>query len=371
LRRTYGLRPTAYSLRRYRSAVTLVELLITMVIVAIIAAAILGTASAALDAARRSRTQSIILKLHNLLMERWGDYETRRVDILPLHIANLDDMLQKKVQSNNLTYGQAALVRGQIMADLRLLGLRELMKIEMPDRWSDIALASVGQSPGTTQILADRTPLALRYLRQYSRFDAAADEDAIRSNQGAECLYMIIMYATGDGEAREQFTDQDIGDTDGDGAPEFLDGWGRPIGFIRWPAGFASPVQPLNPDPSTGNLVRDPMNDHDPFDPFRRDSPDALPLQQQDYDNFWSLVAHLKDPTRAVDAGFALVPLIYSMGPDEDADFTVFPDVVVGLDPYMSYDNPDGDPRQLGATFDQEQDGDGWNDNIHNHLSEY
>ena len=30
-----------------------------------------------------------------------------------------------------------------------------------------------------------------------------------------------------------------IGDTDDDGAPEFLDGWGRPIEFIRWPTGFA------------------------------------------------------------------------------------------------------------------------------------
>ena len=371
--RASSLQSPASSLR---SGVTLVELLITMVIVAILAAAILGTASAALDAARRSRTQSIILKLHNLLMERWGDYETRRVDISQLRMQQLEQLVRDHMQSG-MTPGQAALIRGQILADLRLLALRELMKIEMPDHWSDVWLAKLDQSEGALSVLAARTPLAQRYYRQFLRFDTSIDDNKIRDNQGAECLYMVIMYATGDGEAREQFTDQDIGDTDEDGAPEFLDGWGRPIGFIRWPAGFASPLQPLNPGPSTGNLVRDPVNDHDPFDPFRRDSPAAEPTRQQDYGNFWSLVAHLKQVNRppnaslGPNAGFALVPLIYSMGPDEDADFTVFPDVVVGVDPYMSYDNPDSNPRQLGATFDQEKNGDGWNDNITNHLSEY
>ncbi len=54
-----------------------------MVIIAIISAAILGTASAALDGARRSRTQSLVQKLHTLVMERWEDYQTRRVDIAP------------------------------------------------------------------------------------------------------------------------------------------------------------------------------------------------------------------------------------------------------------------------------------------------
>jgi hypothetical protein len=350
-----------------------------MVIVAIIAAAILGTASAALDAARRSRTQSIVLKLHNLIMERWGDYETRRVDISPLHIQNLDDLMQNWVQNGTLKPGEAALVRGQIMADLRLLGLRELMKIEMPDRWSDIALAPVGGPIGASpEVLAARTPLAQRYLRQYQQFDASLDEDVIRSNQGAECLYMTVMYGTGDGEAREQFTDQDIGDTDDDGAPEFLDGWGRPIGFIRWPAGLASPVQPLNPDPITGDLVRDPLNDHDPFDPFRRDSPTAQPTmsKQRLYGNFWSKVAHLKDPQRAVDAGFALVPLIYSIGPDEDADLVVSPlstgpEFTPSFDPYGLYPLENGDDAQLGRTVDLEDDGEGWHDNIHNHLSEY
>ena len=62
-------------------------------------------------------------------------------------------------------------------------------------------------------------------------------------NQSAECLYMIVINACGDGEAKTLFSESTIGDTDGDGAPEFLDGWGHPISFLRWAPGFVSDIQ--------------------------------------------------------------------------------------------------------------------------------
>jgi hypothetical protein len=34
--------------------------------------------------------------------------------------------------------------------------------------------------------------------------------------------------------------EDEIGDLDGDGMPEILDAWGRPIAFLRWPAGFVA-----------------------------------------------------------------------------------------------------------------------------------
>ena len=53
------------------------------------------------------------------------------------------------------------------------------------------------------------------------------------------------------------FRPDEIGDTDGpfadpsdipigNGLKEFVDAWGRPICFKRWPVGFASPLQPVN-----------------------------------------------------------------------------------------------------------------------------
>ena len=117
----------------------------------------------------------------------------------------------------------------------------------------------------------------------------------LTDNQGAECLYMVIMMACGDGEARTLFGESSIGDTDGDGAPEFLDGWGHPINFLRWAPGFDSQIQlnandlAMPPDSSDTAWTTAAAGDHDPFDLFRVD-----PL------------------------AFRLVPLIYSGGRDED-----------------------------------------------------
>jgi hypothetical protein len=42
------------------------------------------------------------------------------------------------------------------------------------------------------------------------------------------------------------FREDEVRDTDGNGLPEFVDGWNRPIAFRRWPIGFNSPMQPID-----------------------------------------------------------------------------------------------------------------------------
>jgi hypothetical protein len=69
-------------------------------------------------------------------------------------------------------------------------------------------------------------------------------DEAIFTNQGAECLYMIVMGAIAEeGDSRDVFKAGDIGDIDADGFPEFLDAWRSPIEFIRWAPGYQSPLQ--------------------------------------------------------------------------------------------------------------------------------
>jgi len=326
--------PSAIRTRGTRNAVTLVELLITIAILATISAVFLGASRSAMEFSRSSRTKATINKLDKLLMERWASYSTRRVDV-PILAG---------------TSGNAA-------AWARLDATRKLMMLEMPDRWSDLLGDTVENSPpinppairGTIPIVEiSRTAppaddygtlpltypsLTRAYLRRYDRLDPS-DPEKIRENQSAECLYMIILLATGDGEARTLFSQQDIGDTDEDGAPEFLDGWGNPIGFIRWPSGFVAESDLMSGDADA---------DHDPFDHFRRDN-----------------------------TAYRLVPLIFSIGADDDSDINTSGITVTSLtnppDPYAS----NYDSAQLGVAQDRDDppDGEGWHDNIHNHLQD-
>lgn len=270
---------------------TLVELLVTILIISILAAALLGVAAVAGETAREAKTKNMIARIHTLLMERYDSYKSRRVKVRQIVL----DAINSSTALN-------ARQKGQARAEARLYALREMMLMEMPDRWSDLLLTRYPQTPrnpiyldaptiriGTIQ--CDRTELAALYLRLYQRAEPTEE------HQSAECLYMLIVYGTGDGEARTLFPESNVGDTDGDGAPEFIDGWGNPISFMRWAPGFVSDIQ-INAnelgDPSvTGNQadwLAAAGGDHDPFDLFHIDPP-----------------------------AYRLVPLVFSAGGDGEA----------------------------------------------------
>ncbi|HMP05781.1 MAG TPA: prepilin-type N-terminal cleavage/methylation domain-containing protein, partial [Lacipirellulaceae bacterium] len=338
-----------------RRGLTLIELLITMTIIAIISAAVLGTVSAAMEAGRQARTRSTITKIHSLLMEQWESYATRRVDVHPDWIA----------YANNLPRN----ARGQMIADMRLLALRELMKLEMPDRWSDVANQDL---PATQQarphVLRSPPAVSQTYFRRYLQISDNVDAETVLQNQQAECLYMTVMFLTGDGEARTLFSAQEIGDTDNDGAPEFLDGWGNPIRWIRWAPGFA---------PQSALMAGDADQDLDPFDVYRRDAPSIIsPFPNQYPGLVRDHIQEMRERNRFVREdnetrllARRLVPLVFSVGPDGDSGIAIGMvgnlHRAVGLDPYAA--NPD-DGLQLGAPI---PGNDAWRDNITNHLNEY
>jgi prepilin-type N-terminal cleavage/methylation domain-containing protein len=378
-----------------RTGLTLIELLITMTIIAIISAAILGTAAAAMENARRSRTRSAISKIHGLVMERWDSYSNRRVDVSP-HLTRVINRYANAPGLSDAERRYRSTVRGAMLAEARLLATRELMKLELPNTWKDVnndLLPATGEQRPPV-FLAGTPGVSRMYYRRLMLAQESAGADGPEQFQSAECLYMLVMYHTGDGEARTMFTSQDIGDVDGDGAPEFLDGWGGPIRFIRWPAGFVE-QSPL--------MTGDGDSDHDPFDTFDRDrieTPDEplapsigeysdltafaeTPLERMTAGAFIAAVQRIRERNeRAASTtsdrwpyltAFRLVPLIFSHGEDEQgsiynvaetADVSTGADLL-DLDPYVA-DDTTGVQNGL-----PDPESDGWRDNIHNHVNEY
>jgi prepilin-type N-terminal cleavage/methylation domain-containing protein len=240
-----------------RPGFTLVELMVVLVIIGLLASLTLSGLAGVRQRAKVDKTKSTIRKLNEIIVPRYESYLRRRVPIA----------------------GATPVAR----AISRLIGQRFLMAAEMPDTWQDV-IDPEGSFPVVTGPMrayaAYKTSLTLNAPNTQWAANAARYE-------GAECLAMIVMFGGVEADAMEHFRNDELGDIDRDGAIEFWDGWGRPIGFIRWPAGFASPLQSrnasLNPDP---------------FDPLRVTTVVTYPpgVNQRDY---------------------ALTPLIYSAGPDE------------------------------------------------------
>jgi hypothetical protein len=62
----------------------------------------------------------------------------------------------------------------------------------------------------------------------------------------AEMLYALLVEGQGPlGSVfnRDDFSDSEVKDTDGDGLPEFVDAWGEPLQFYRWPVFYVSDTQ--------------------------------------------------------------------------------------------------------------------------------
>jgi prepilin-type N-terminal cleavage/methylation domain-containing protein len=363
----HSSQPLVPSPQSRRAGVTLIELLVVILIISILASLVLGVAAVAGETARQAQTKHIVERLHTLLTEFYGTFKSRRVRLNP------------KVETAiaALPTNVSAAQRRQLLAEARLYALREMMLMEVPDRWSDIMLMNIGTGIGLTPQLPiyldptgtgsyGRTPLAAAYLRRYQQvtapFTTPEQWEALTDNQGAECLYMIITLACGDGEARSQFKEADIGDTDGDGAPEFLDGWGHPINFLRWAPGFDSQIQ-LNANNYASrtdpNWIKDAAKDHDPFDIYRVD-------QQSD-----------RPPA------FRLVPLIYSRGRDETFGIRITPkhvtwlptvgipstDLMLPKYPRLTPYYPVADIDDATTAYLGTPDSNGTAaDNIHNHL---
>jgi prepilin-type N-terminal cleavage/methylation domain-containing protein len=333
-----SLRPHA---PRDRGGFTLVEMLVTVTIVAILAAAVFGAMAAAQNTAKIAKTRTTIAKLHRLIMARYESYKTRRIPI---------DMTFQVGTTNYITTP----LTPQEMAMVRLEAIREIMRIEMPDRAADVVnlptSGAVGSfsSSGWAKLSRDaslrkmqRTSISDAYYIYWQQQESQGRrwrEDAANTYTSAECLYMIVTMACPGG--REQFAENEIDDVDHDGWPEFVDGWGRPIFFCRWAPGFI-PANGADTVLQSGN----PTLQHDPFDTQKVDS-----------------------------AAYQLIPLIYSAGPDNESHI-----VVLNASKYSSwlssgartpYTLKDANNRLQGQPGDYDKPGSTalkHFDNIHNH----
>jgi hypothetical protein len=228
-------------------------MLVVIVILTMLAGMVMFAIRGAQESARQSKTKATIQKLDSIVAELYESYHIRRVPIN--------------------TSGMAPLAA----ARARLYALRDIMRMEMPERLSDIT-----QMP----LFLPAVPTLCQAYR--ARLNAASGP--VGPNAPAECLYMIVTLAGGE-DARSQFTPDEVGDTDGNGLPEFIDGWGRPIFFLRWAPGFNDSDCQCNIRADLDRQLAD-REYHDPFDPQRVDN--------------WAVNR----------PAWGLVPLIFSAGPD-------------------------------------------------------
>ena len=262
----------------HRRGFTLVEMLVVLVIIGLLAAMGMAALFGTLSIARRAATRSLIEKVNSGLEDRLRSLDNRIIEVLPI--------------DRILAGGDP--IRAQVIAKKRV------MKEEFP-QWFSLETAATGPAyeegepplidPDDIYLVGDWDPTYLGNVggtRQYQRVAQVSPvargyrsyvmrvtaRDGIDNNgddwidtanpqdielqmsknlllerhdwrtTSSECLYLIITRGPGTSEIDEDsFTESEVGDTDGDGLLEFIDGFGNPIRFYRWPTHYRSPIQ--------------------------------------------------------------------------------------------------------------------------------
>ena len=213
--------------RSSRVGFTLVELLVSIAILTVLAAMLVVGLAGVTETARIDRTETQIERLNSLMMPQWESYKTRRV--------KLDETLPPALQgiSKQQKAGQHRYKLQQ-----RLVAMRELMRMELPDRKAEVfAVPTVLQSPPARWLAYQRMAMRLTNTTTLAAAATVWTEDF----EASECLYLILSRTyDGDSNALTFLRQDEIVDTDSDGMPEIVDGWGHPILFMRWAPGFSA-----------------------------------------------------------------------------------------------------------------------------------
>jgi prepilin-type N-terminal cleavage/methylation domain-containing protein len=267
-----------------RRAFTLVELLVVIMIIAILSSLTLAGLSGVRQRAREDKTRSTIRKIDAVIRPMYDSYRTRRVRV-PAGLEPRDAAIEKLRQ------------------------LRMLMTREMPDSWLDVVDPATLPTPPLFTTSAAERRYVQHYLQlvstspQFTQSNPATSETFGNLYASAETLHMIVSLGGFEADALEFFRPDEIGDIDKDGALEFHDGWGRPLMFLRWPIGHPMPLSmsslgtlPLDTVPEEFATATDMIRVADPMDP-------------------WKVTTTGTSNTGYFDP--ALIPLIYSGGPDE------------------------------------------------------
>ncbi len=126
---------------------------------------------------------------------------------------------------------------------------------------SGTTILTPGTSLAAAKVIAIKTLFRMYFAQTYSELDPTTQNANPRGathqpiTDSAECLYLIIakgpLFDTEPPSAAD-LKAIETADTDGDGIPEIVDGWGQPLRFYRWPTRLVRPsvsTPPTTPGP--------------------------------------------------------------------------------------------------------------------------
>lgn len=215
-------------MKKYRSAFTLIELLIVISIIAILVALVAVAVFRVSGAQYIKRTEQGIKKLDSAMNQQWQ--------------VVLD---KAKKETSYFAAGSNLFTSlGNDKDRAQVVWVKARLKMEFPQTYNE----AIFPIPGTNLV-----------KQSYVDYLQGAISNDSPETQSAVCLYMILSQGRNGMDAfdPEQAMRGSIGTVPKLGGTFniFLDGWGTPITFIRWPIGSYDLAGKSDPQDPLGKLI--------------------------------------------------------------------------------------------------------------------
>jgi prepilin-type N-terminal cleavage/methylation domain-containing protein len=204
--------------RLARGGFTILELLIVITIISVLLLLTVQVVGAFITQARDTATQTTIRKIQSLLNSRAE--ALHRLQKRPNYIVSSVDYNNSDVIS--LSGGTA----NPNVNRRKILAIKRMTKRYFPQRYEDV------DTDLQPKIKAGDTSAEILY-------DFLTQSNALNDLIGADA-----------------FSTSEVADFDNDGLPEFIDAWGKPLRFYRWPTRLFRPAA----GPATGDDVTATIN---------------------------------------------------------------------------------------------------------------
>ena len=226
---------------RGRSGFTLIEILIVLTIVSIMAAALGATITNMLTSAREAQTTATLRKIDGLINERQQGlqraFEGR-------DFIRYVDSTHERLIAGDPTNGIPQLY-GLSQKAVEAAARKDFSRTFFPQRF--VEMLDVRSASG---LGADGIPDRIQFDEAYgtsvtwtgSPIQTPVNHDPI--TESSELLYFALTRMEVFGTpliSVDAFSTREVADTDKDGLPEFIDGWGNPLRFYRWPTRLFKP----------------------------------------------------------------------------------------------------------------------------------
>lgn len=269
-----------------RSGFTLLELLIVVAIIGVLAALSISVMNGIADQAQAAATNVTLLKVNRILEQRIEAF----------------DRAFKGAREDNYIQGTVGLLAAnadgrfdyfsthpeEAPPEIKALARKAAFRFEFPQRSADlinsgVSTVNVATTPNVLipkslydkslvprariQLIEEGTAVPsqtdiqsrvaanwqihvsheVAVLAATGGTTSAGSQERSHSTESSEMLYFTLVESGAFGTTptvADQFTSKELADTDGDGMPEFVDGWGNPLRFYRWPTRLVDPDAP-------------------------------------------------------------------------------------------------------------------------------